>query len=64
MWLQDSEITAKVGSITAAYPADSTKDICEVCNNAIIAKCCELKRHNWQQKHSDKSKELSACSLM
>jgi len=22
MWLQDSELTAKVGSIPAAYPAD------------------------------------------
>jgi len=25
MWLQDSELTAKVGSMPAAYPADSTK---------------------------------------
>jgi len=30
----------------ATYPADSTKAFCEICNNAIIAKCCELKRHN------------------
>jgi len=47
MWLQDSELTAKVGSMPAAYLADSTKALCEVCNNAIIAKYCELKRHNW-----------------
>jgi len=25
MWLQDSELTAKVGSMPAAYLADSTK---------------------------------------
>jgi len=37
MWLQDSELTAKVGSMLAACPADSTKAFCEVCNNAIIA---------------------------
>jgi len=47
MWLQDSELTAKAGSMPAAYPADSTKGFCEVCNNAIIVKYCELKRHNW-----------------
>jgi len=64
MWLQVSELTAKVGSMPAAYPADSTKAFCEVCNNAVIAKHCELKRHNWQQKHSDKTEELFACSLM
>jgi len=64
MWLQDSELTAKVGSMPAAYLADSTKAFCEVCNNAIIAKYCELKRHNWYQKHSDKTKELIACSLI
>jgi len=23
------------------------KAFCEICNNAIIAKYCELKRHNW-----------------
>jgi len=46
MWLQDSELTAKVGSM----PADSTNAFCEVCNNAIIAKYCELKRHNWWKK--------------
>jgi len=62
--LQDSETTAKVGSMPAAYPADSTKAFCEVCNNAIIAKYCELKRHSCWQKHSDKTKELFACSLM
>jgi len=50
--LQDSELTAKVCSMPAAYPADSTKAFCEVCNNAIIAKYCELKRHIWQQRHS------------
>jgi len=55
MWLQDSELTAEVGSMPAAYPADSAKAFCEVCNNAIIAKYCE---HNWQQKHSDKTKKL------
>jgi len=43
MWLQDSELTAKVGSMPAAYPADSTKAFCEVCSNAVIAKYCELK---------------------
>jgi len=37
IWLQDSELTAKVGSMPAAYPADLTKASCEVCNNAIIA---------------------------
>jgi len=47
MWLKDSELTAKVGSMPAAYPADSRKTFCEVCNNAIIAKYCEHKRHNW-----------------
>jgi len=62
--LQDSELTAKVASMPAAYPADSTKAFCEVCNNAVIPKYCELKRHNWKQKHSDKTKELSTCSLM
>jgi len=56
--------TAKVGSMAAAYPADSTKAFCEVCNNAIIAKYCQPKRHNWEQKRSDKTKELFACSLM
>jgi len=30
-----------------AYSADSTKTFGEVCNNAIIAKYCELERHNW-----------------
>jgi len=46
MWLQDPELTVKVGSMPAAYPADSIKAFCEVCYNAIIAKYCEL-RHNW-----------------
>jgi len=45
MWLQDSELTAKVGSMPAAYPADSTKTFCEVCNNALIARYCELKNN-------------------
>jgi len=45
--LQDSELTAKVGSMPVAYPGDSTKAFCEVSNNAIIAQYCELKRHNW-----------------
>jgi len=36
--LQDSNLTTKVGSMPAAYPADLTKAFCEVCNNAIIAK--------------------------
>jgi len=36
MWLQDSELTAKVGWMPATYPADSTKAFCENCNNAII----------------------------
>jgi len=47
MWLQDSKLTTKVGSMPAAYPADLTNAFFEVCNNAIIAKHCELKRHNW-----------------
>jgi len=47
MWLQDSEPTAKVGSMPAAYPADSIKAFGEICNNTIIAKYCDLKRHNW-----------------
>jgi len=44
--LQDLALTAKVGSVPTAYPANSTKAYCEVYNNAIIAKYCELKRHN------------------
>jgi len=47
MWLQDSKLTAKVGSMRATYPADLTKIFCEVCNNAIITKYCELKRYTW-----------------
>jgi len=47
--------------LPTAYPADSRKSVCEVCNNAIIANYHELERHNWQQKHSDKTKELFAC---
>jgi len=47
MWLQDSELTAKVGLMPAAYSADSTKAFREVCNNAIIAKYYDLKKHNW-----------------
>jgi len=27
--------------------ADSRKAFCEICSNAIIAKHCELERHNW-----------------
>jgi len=45
--LQDSEHTAKVVSMPAAYPADSIKAFCEGCNNAIMAKYCEFKRHIW-----------------
>jgi len=33
--------------VPATYPVDSRKAFCEVCSNAIIAKYCELKRHNW-----------------
>jgi len=44
--LQDSELTAKVRSMPAAYSADASKAFYEVCNNAIIAKYCELKRHD------------------
>jgi len=47
MRLKDSELTAKVSPMPAAYLADSTKAFCEVCNNAITAKYCELKRQNW-----------------
>jgi len=39
----------KIGTVPTVYPADSKKGFCEVCNNAIIAKYCELKRHNWWQ---------------
>ena len=53
MWLQDSELTAKVGSMPTAYPADSTKAFCEVCNNAIIAKYC----------NSTMQKEKEGCCL-
>ena len=43
IWLQELELEGWL----CAYSADSKKDFCEVCNNAIIAKYCELKRHNW-----------------
>jgi len=36
----------KVGTVPTAYPADSRKAFCEVCNDAIIPKYCELNRHN------------------
>jgi len=36
-----------VSSVPTAYPADSRKAFCEVCNSEIIAKYCELKGHNW-----------------
>jgi len=36
MWLQDSELTAKVSPMPAAYPADSKKAFCEVCNKAVV----------------------------
>jgi len=42
IWLQDSELK----SWLSAYSADS-KAFCEVCNDAIIPKSCELKRRNW-----------------
>ena len=35
----------KVGSVPTVYPADSRTVFCEVCNDAIIAKHCELKMH-------------------
>jgi len=63
MWLQDSKLKNWL-SAYCLYPADPTKAFFEVCNNAIIAKHCELKRHNWYQKHSDKAKEFFACWLM
>jgi len=44
--LQDSELKSWL-SAYGLYPADSRKAFCEVCNNTIIAKHCELKRHNW-----------------
>jgi len=37
----------KVDSVVTAYPANSRKTFCEVCNNAIIAKHSELEKHNW-----------------
>jgi len=46
MWLQDSKLKSWL-SAYCLYPADSTKAFCEVCNNAIIATYCELKRHDW-----------------
>jgi len=46
MLLQDSKLKSWL-SAYCLYPADSTKAICEVCNNAIIGKYCELKRHKW-----------------
>jgi len=36
----------KVGTVPTAYPADSRKAFCEVCNDAIMPKYCELNRHN------------------
>ena len=48
IWLQDSELKGWLSTYSpTAYPADSRKVFCEVCNNAIIAKQCERKRHNW-----------------
>jgi len=40
-------MVARFKTWLSAYPADSIKAFCEVCNNAIIAKHCELERHNW-----------------
>jgi len=60
LWLQDAELKCWLN----AYSADSRKAFCEVRNNAIIAKYCEPKPHNWQQKHSDMTKELFPCFLM
>jgi len=43
----------KVDSVLTAYPADTRKAYCEVCNNAIIGKHCELEKSiNLQQLHS------------
>jgi len=36
MWLQDSELTAKVGSMLCCLSCWFNKSFCEVCNNAII----------------------------
>jgi len=36
----------KASSVPTAYPADSRKAFCEVCNNAIIEKYCVHKRYN------------------
>jgi len=39
MWLQDSKLTTKVGSTTAAYLADLTKAFCEglqQCNHSEV----------------------------
>ena len=60
IWLQDSEL--KVDSVPTACPADSRKTFCEVCNNAIIAKHCELKRNNWQQNAQVRLKNFLQCS--
>ena len=40
----------------AAYRVDSRKAFCKMCDIAIIAKHCELERHDWLQKHADKPK--------
>jgi len=57
--LQDSEVKGCLsGYSSTAYPADSRKVFFEVCNKALIAKKCERKRHNLQQKHSDKIKKF------
>jgi len=37
----------KFGSVPIAYPAYSTKAFCEVRNDAIEMKYCELIRHDW-----------------
>jgi len=50
--------------VPTAYPADSRKAFSEACNNAITAKHCDLEKHSWYQKHSNKTKELFACPLM
>jgi len=45
MWSPDSELKSWL-SAYCLYPTDSTKVFREICNNAIVAKYCELKRHN------------------
>jgi len=60
IWQQDTEHKSWIGT----FPADSRKAYCKICNNTIIAKHFERKRHVGSKKHSVKAKEPFACSQM